>query len=135
MKPIDLTLDPTLMQSLADQVQADNTHRTASDLHALQAKRNANIKEAEQVTREQRKRDATIKMLKPDQDPLRRLRTLEVSNYFCVPHEMAKSIRAMIFRELSLSNKEYTTSKFKWGQRHYLKVKRIEWARSRTWGM
>jgi hypothetical protein len=126
MKPIDLSLDPQLMQTLADQVQADTTAKTPAQLHALQTKRTANIKEAEQVSREQRKRDATIKMLKPDQDPLRKLRSLEVSNYFCVPHEMAKSVRAMIFRELSLSNKEYTTVKFKWGQRHYLKVKRIE---------
>ena len=126
MKPIDLTLDPTLMQTLAEQVQADTTHKTPAQLHALQAKRNASIKEAEKVSREQRKRDATIKLLKPDQEPLRRLRTLEISNYFCVPYEMTQSIRAMIFRELSLSQKEYTTSKFKWGQRHYLKVKRIE---------
>lgn len=126
MKPIDLTLDPALMQTLAEQVQADLTTKTPAQLHALQTKRDANIKEAEKVTREQRKRDATIKMLKPDQDPLRRLRTLEISNYFCVPFEMAKGVRASIHRELSLSHKEYTTTKFKWGQRHYLKVKRTE---------
>lgn len=126
MKPIDLTLDPQLMQTLTDQVHADITAKTPAQLYVMQKKRDATIKESEKVSREQRKRDATIKMLKPDQDPLRRLRTLEVSNYFCVPYEMTQSIRAMIFRELSLSHKEYTTNKFKWGQRHYLKVKRVE---------
>ena len=119
-----LTLDPALMQ-VAEQVKADTTTRTPAELHQLQAKRDANIKESNKVTREQRRRDVTIKLLKPTEDALRKMRSLDVFNYFVVPHDMAKSVRASIHRELSISNKRYTTSKFKWGQHHYLKVKRV----------
>ena len=122
---LDLDLDPTLMQTLAEQVKTDTTTRTPAELHKLQAKRDANIKDSAKVTREQRRRDVTIKMLKPDEDALRKMRSLDVFNYFVVPFDMAKAVRAMIFRELGHSNKRYTTSKFKWGQHHYLKVKRV----------
>jgi len=125
MKPIDLSLDPSLMQTLAEQVQADSTTKTPAQLHALQKKRDDNFKASNKVTREQRRRDVTIKMLKPDEDALRKLRSLDVFNYFVVPYDMAKSVRASIFREAQVSAKKFTTSKFKWGQHHYLKVKRV----------
>ena len=121
---IDLTLDPALMQELAAQ-PSSITQRTPAEMHKLQAKRDANIKASNKVTREQRRRDVTIKLLKPNEDALRKMRSLDMFNYFVVPYEMAKSVRASIHRELSISNKKFTTSKFKWGQHHYLKVKRV----------
>ena len=42
-----------------------------------------------------------------------------------LPYDLAKGVRASIHRESSVSNKKFTTSKFKWGQHHYLKVKRV----------
>ena len=125
MKPIDLSLDPSLMQTLTEQVQADSTAKTPAQLHALQKKRDDNIKASNKVTREQRRRDVTIKMLKPDEDALRKMRSMDVFNYFVVPHEMAKAVRASIFREAKVSTKKFTTVKFKWGQHYYLKVKRV----------
>ena len=119
-----LTLDPALMQEFATQ-PSSITHRTPADLHKLQAKRDANIKASNKVTREQRRRDVTIKLLKPNEDALRKMRSLDVFNYFVVPYEMAKAVRAMIHRESYLNDKCYTTVKFKWGQHHYLKVKRV----------
>ena len=124
MKSDLLTLDPALMQALATQPSSVMT-RTPAQLRELKAKRESAIKDANAISREQRKRDATIKMLKTDEDALRRLRNIEASNYFCVPYEMAKAVRAMIHRESLLNTKRYTTVKFKWGQRHYLKVKRV----------
>ena len=124
MKPDLLTLDPALMQTLATQPSNAMT-RTPAQMRELQAKRNGAIKDANAITRDQRKRDATIKMLKTDEDALRRLRSIDVANYFCVPYEMAKSVRAMIHRESLLNTRRYTTVKFKWGQRFYLKVKRV----------
>ena len=119
-----LTLDPALMQEFATQ-PSNITQRTPAEMHKLQAKRDANIKASNKVTREQRRRDVTIKLLKPNEDALRKLRTLDTHNYFVVPYEMAKAVRAMIHRESYLNDKCYTTSKFKWGQHHYLKVKRV----------
>ena len=124
MTTTDLTLDPALMQTLASQ-PSNAIVRTKAQVHELQVKRERNIKDSAKVTREQRRRDVTIKMLKPDEDALRKMRSLDVFNYFVVPFDMAKAVRAMIFRELGHSNKRYTTSKFKWGQHHYLKVKRV----------
>jgi hypothetical protein len=124
MKSDLLTLDPALMQTLATQPSNAIT-RTNAQVHDLQTKRANNIKASNKVTREQRRRDVTIKLLKPDEDALRKMRSLDTHNYFVVPYEMAKGVRAMIFRELSLSDKRYTTAKFKWGQHHYLKVKRV----------
>lgn len=122
---LNLDLDPALMQTLAEQVKNETTIRTPAEMHKLQAKRDANIKASNKVTREQRRRDVTIKLLKPNEDALRKMRSLDMFNYFVVPYEMAKSVRASIHRELSVSNKKFTTSKFKWGQHHYLKVKRV----------
>lgn len=119
-----LTLDPALMQEFATQ-PSNITHRTPAEMHKLQAKRDANIKASNKVTREQRRRDVTIKLLKPTEDALRKMRSLDVFNYFVVPYEMAKAVRAMIHRESYLNDKCYTTVKFKWGQHHYLKVKRV----------
>ena len=119
-----LTLDPALMQEFATQ-PSNITQRTPAEMHKLQAKRDANIKASNKVTREQRRRDVTIKLLKPNEDALRKMRSLDVFNYFVVPYEMAKAVRAMIHRESYLNDKCYTTSKFKWGQHHYLKVKRV----------
>ena len=124
MKPDLLTLDPVLMQTLATQPSNTMT-RTPAQLRELKAKRESAINDANAITREQRKRDATIKMLKPNEDALRKLRSIDVANYFCVPYEMAKAVRAMIHRESLLNTRRYTTVKFKWGQRHYLKVKRV----------
>ena len=120
----DLTLDPALMQELANH-PSSIAKRTPAELHKLQAKRDANIKASDKVTREQRRRDVTIKLLKPNEDALRKMRSMDVFNYFVVPYEMAKGVRASIHRELSVSNKKFTTAKFKWGQHHYLKVKRV----------
>lgn len=124
MKSDLLTLDPALMQALATQPSSVMT-RTPAQLRELKAKRESAIKDANAISREQRKRDATIKMLKPDEDALRKLRKLDTHNYFVVPYEWAKAVRAMIHRESYLNDKCYTTTKFKWGQRHYLKVKRV----------
>ena len=125
MTPTDLTLDPALMQTLASQPSNAMT-RTQAQVQELQTKRTNNIKASNKVTREQRRRDVTIKLLKPNEDALRKMRSLDVFNYFVVSFDMAKAVRAMIFRELGHSNKRYSTSKFKWGQHHYLKVKREE---------
>ena len=126
MKTDLLTLDPDLMQAVASSATASLPTRTPAQTRALQAKREASIKADEKaVTRDQRRRDVTIKMIKPNEDPLRKLRSLDEFNYFVVPYEWAKAVRAMIHRESYLNDKCYTTTKFKWGQRHYLKVKRV----------
>ena len=124
MKTDLLTLDPTLMQKLAAQ-PSNAMHRTPQQMRELQTKREVAVKDANAVSREQRRRDVTIKMLKANEDPLRKLRKLDTHNYFVVPYEMAKGVRAMIHRESYLNDRCYTTVKFKWGQRHYLKVKRV----------
>ena len=124
MKTDLLTLDPSIMQELAAQ-PSNAMHRTPQQMRELQAKREVAIKDANTITREQRRRDVTIKLLKPNEDALRKLRSLDTGNYFVVPYEMAKGVRAMIHRESLLNTKRYTTVKFKWGQRHYLKVKRV----------
>ena len=127
MKPnlLDLDLDPALMQSFVEQVKQTSMAKTPAQMHELQAKRKANVKTSLRQTRDQRAFDVRVKSLKPTEDALRKMRSLDVFNYFVVPHDMAKSVRASIHRELSISNKRYTTSKFKWGQHHYLKVKRV----------
>ena len=74
-----LTLDPALTQEFATQ-PSSISHRTPAEMHKLQAKRNANIKASNKVTREQRRRDVTIKLLKPTEDALRKMRSLDVFN-------------------------------------------------------
>ena len=126
MKPnlLDLDLDPALMQTLVEQVQQDNTHRTPAQLHELQAKRKANVKTSLRQTREQRAFDVRVKSLKPDEDALRKLRSLAVGNYFVVPATEAVAIRNMTARELRDRGIKYTTTKFVFGRYEYIKVHR-----------
>ena len=121
---LDLDLDPALMQTLAEQVKADNTHRTPAQLHELQAKRKANVKTSLRQTREQRALDVRVKSLKPDEDALRKLRSLAVGNYFVVPATEAVAIRNMTARELRERGIKYTTTKFVFGRYEYVKVQR-----------
>lgn len=126
MKPnlLDLDLDPTLMQTLAEQAKADSTHRTPAQLHELQAKRKANVKTSLRQTREQRAFDVRVKSLKPEDDRLRRLRSLAIGNYFIVPATEAVAIRNMTARELRERGIKYTTTKFVFGRHEYIKVHR-----------
>ena len=126
MKPnlLDLDLDPTLMQTLAEQAKADSTHRTPAQLHELQAKRKANVKTSLRQTRDQRAFDVRVKSLKPDEDALRKLRSLAVGNYFVVPATEAVAIRNMTARELRERGIKYTTTKFVFGRHEYIKVHR-----------
>ena len=73
-----LDLDPELMQTLEAQVKADSTYRTPAQIHELQNKRKANVKTSLRQTREQRAFDVRVKSLKPDEDALRKLRSLAV---------------------------------------------------------
>jgi len=122
--PLDLDLDPQLMQTLAEQVKADNTHRTPAQMHELQAKRKANTKPSLRQTREQRAFDVRVKSLKPDDDILRKLRALAVGNYFVVPATEAVAIRNMTAREMRERGIKYTTTKFVFGRHEYIKVHR-----------
>ena len=123
----DLAIDPALTQLYADRAVATENliPRTPSDMRLLKAKRDFAIKESHKVTREQRRRDMTIKLLKPDETVLSMLRKMETSNYFCVPYDQTRAVRAVIFRESKTSDKQYTTAKFKWAHHAYLKVKRV----------
>ncbi len=126
MKPNlqDLDLDPTLMQALVEQAEANNTHRTPAQLHELQGKRKANVKTSLRQTREQRAFDVRVKSLKPEDDRLRRLRSLAIGNYFIVPATEAVAIRNMTARELRERGIKYTTTKFVFGRHEYIKVHR-----------
>ena len=126
MKPnlLDLDLDPALMQTLIEQVKTDNTHRTPAQLHELQAKRKSNVKTSLRQTRDQRAFDVRVKSLKPDEDALRKLRSLAVGNYFVVPATEAVAIRNMTARELRDRGIKYTTTKFVFGRHEYIKVRR-----------
>ena len=121
---LDLNLDPDLMQTLAEQVKTDNTHRTPAQLHELQAKRKANVKTSLRQTREQRAFDVRVKSLKPNEDALRKLRSLAIGNYFVVPATEAVAIRNMTARELRDRGIKYTTTKFVFGRYEYIKVQR-----------
>ena len=122
--PLDLDLDPALMQTLAEQVKADNTHRTPAQLHELQAKRKANVKTCLRQTREQRAYEVRVKSLKPDEDALRKLRSLAIGNYFVVPATEAVAIRNMTAREMRERGIKYITTKFVFGRYEYIKVYR-----------
>ena len=124
MKPIDLSLDPQLMQTLAEQAQADHTYRTPAQLHELQSKRKANAKPTLRQTRDQRAFDVRVKSLKPDDDRLRKLRSLQAGNYFVVPVDELVSIRNMTSRELRERGIKYVTTKFVFGHYEYIKVHR-----------
>ena len=128
MKPnlldLDLDLDPTLMQTLIEQVKQDNTAKTPAQLHELQAKRKANVKTSLRQTRDQRAFDVRVKSLKPNEDALRKLRSLAVGNYFVVPATEAVAIRNMTARELRDRGIKYTTTKFVFGRYEYIKVHR-----------
>ena len=128
MKPnlldLDLDLDPTLMQTLIEQVKQDNTAKTPAQLHELQAKRKANVKTSLRQTREQRAFDVRVKSLKPNEDALRKLRSLAVGNYFVVPATEAVAIRNMTAREMRDRGIKYTTTKFVFGRYEYIKVHR-----------
>ena len=124
MKPIDLSLDPSLMQTLASQAQTDHTHRTPAQLYELQAKRKAKAKPTMRQTRDQRAFDVRVKSLKPDDDRLRKLRALQVGNYFVVPVSELVSIRNMTSRELRERGIKYVTTKFVFGHYEYIKVLR-----------
>jgi hypothetical protein len=120
-----LDLDPALMQSFEAQVKANTITRTADDIKALQAKRKTSGLPSLRQTRDQRAFDVRVKSLKPNEDALRKLRSLAIGNYFVVPATEAVAIRNMTARELRDRGIKFTTSKFKWGQHHYLKVKRV----------
>ena len=124
MKPIDLSLDPSLMQTLADQVQADSTYKTPAQLYELQVKRKTKAKPTMRQTRDQRAFDVRVKSLKPDDDRLRKLRALQVGNYFVVPVSELVSIRNMTSRELRERGIKYVTTKFVFGHYEYIKVHR-----------
>lgn len=119
-----LDLDPELMQTLAEQVKADNTYRTPAQLHELQNKRKASGKPSLRQTREQRAFDVRVKSLKPDEDALRKLRSLAVGNYFVVPATEAVAIRNMTAREMRERGIKYITTKFVFGRYEYIKVQR-----------
>lgn len=124
MKPIDLSLDPELMQTLASQAHTDNTYRTPAQLHELQAKRKANTKPTLRQTRDQRAFDVRVKLLKPEDDRLRKLRGLAMGNYFVVPVSELMAIRNMTSRELRERGIKYITTKFVFGRHEYVKVLR-----------
>lgn len=119
-----LDLDPALMQSLAEQAKSNTILRTADDIKALQAKRKANGKLTLRQTRDQRAFDVRVKALKEGEDALRKLRSLQMGNYFVVPATEAIYIRNMTSREMRERGIKYTTTKFVWGRHEYLKVQR-----------
>jgi len=124
MNPNLLDLDPALMQSFEAQVKANTITRTADDIKALQNKRKASGKPTLRQTRDQRAFDVRVKSLKPNEDMLKRLRSLAVGNYFVVPATEAVAIRNMTARELRDRGIKYTTTKFVFGRHEYVKVHR-----------
>lgn len=126
MKPnlLDLDLDPALMQSFVEQVKQTSMAKTPAQMHELQAKRKANVKTSLRQTRDQRAFDVRVKSLKPNEDALRKLRSLAIGNYFVVPATEAVAIRNMTARELRDRGIKYTTTKFVFGHYEYIKVQR-----------
>jgi hypothetical protein len=126
MKPnlLDLDLDPALMQSFVEQVKQTSMAKTPAQMHELQAKRKANVKTSLRQTRDQRAFDVRVKSLKPNEDALRKLRSLAIGNYFIVPATEAVAIRNMTARELRDRGIKYTTTKFVFGRHEYIKVLR-----------
>ena len=119
-----LDLDPQLMQELEAQARANTITRTFDDIKALQTKRKASAKTSLRQTRDQRGFDVRVKSLKEGEDALRKLRSLQMGNYFVVPATEAIYIRNMTARELRERGIKYTTTKFVWGRHEYLKVQR-----------
>ena len=126
MKPnlLDLDLDPALMQTFVEQVKQTSMAKTPAQMHELQAKRKANVKTSLRQTRDQRAFDVRVKSLKPNEDALRKLRSLAIGNYFVVPATEAVAIRNMTARELRDRGIKYTTTKFVFGHYEYIKVQR-----------
>ena len=124
MTPNLLDLDPALMQALEAQAKSNIIVRTVEDIKALKAKRKANGKLTLRQTRDQRGFDVRVKSLKPDEDALRKLRSLAIGNYFVVPATEAVAIRNMTARELRDRGIKYTTTKFVFGRHEYIKVHR-----------
>jgi hypothetical protein len=112
------------MQALEAQARANTITRSVDDLKALQNKRKANSKTSLRQTRDQRAFDVRVKLLKPEDDRLRRLRSLAIGNYFVVPASETVSIRNMTARELRERGIKYTTTKFVFGRYEYIKVHR-----------
>ena len=124
MKTDLLTIDPDLVQALTPIAEQNRIVRTADDIKALQNKRKANGKPTLRQTREQRAFDVRVKSLKPDEDALRKLRSLAVGNYFVVPATQAVYIRNMTNREMRERGIKYVTTKFIFGPHEYIKVQR-----------
>ena len=119
-----LDLDPELMQALEAQAKASIITRSVDDIKALQAKRKTNGFLSLRQTRDQRGFDVRVKSLKPNEDALRKLRSLAVGNYFVVLATEAVAIRNMTARELRERGIKYTTTKFVFGRHEYIKVQR-----------
>jgi len=123
-------LDETDLAKLRASVKASAIVRTFEDRQKLEAQRRstkrASIDEgSNKSTRERRRLDTTIKLLKPGQPALAKLRLLEVGDYFVVTAFFATSVRSMINRESYANLKKFKTSKFRWAQHDYIKVKRL----------
>ena len=124
MTSTDLTLDPTLMQELEARAKSNTITRSVADIKTLQTKRQNSAKPTLRQTREQRAFDVRVKLLKPDEDMLRKLRGLAVGNYFVVPESLAVAVRNMTHREMRDRGIKYTTTKFVFGRHSYVKVHR-----------
>jgi hypothetical protein len=119
-----LDLDPELMQALEAQAKASIITRSVDDIKALQAKRKTGGFLSLRQTRDQRGFDVRVKSLKPNEDALRKLRSLAIGNYFVVLATEAVAIRNMTARELRERGIKYTTTKFVFGRYEYIKVQR-----------
>ena len=119
-----LTLDPTLMQSFEPLAKDNLVVRTTADIDRLQTKRKKDGKLTLRQTREQRAAAVANKMLAEGVDMLKKLRSLAVGDYFCVPVSQITQVRHMTHRELKERGIKYTTAKFIYGKHWYVKVHR-----------
>jgi hypothetical protein len=119
-----LTLDPTLMQSFEPLAKDNLIVRTTADINRLQTKRKENGKPTLRQTRDQRAFDVGTKMLAEGEDILKKLRSLAVGNYFCVPISQITNVRNAAYRDMKERGIKYTTAKFVYGKHWYVKVHR-----------
>jgi hypothetical protein len=119
-----LTLDPTLMQSFEPLAKDSLIVRTTVDINRLQAKRKKNGKLTLRQTRDQRAAAVANKMLAEGEDILKKLRSLAVGDYFCVPVSQITNVRNAAYRDTKERGIKYTTAKFVYGKHWYVKVHR-----------
>jgi hypothetical protein len=119
-----LTIDPDLVQHYQARPESNLIERTEAEVTRLKVQRKASAQPTLRQTRDQRNFDVTHKLLKEGEDILKKLRSLAVGNYFCVPLSQSTNVRNAAYRETKERGVKYTTTKFIFGKYWFVKVLR-----------